>query len=69
MKTGRDVHEFGLYVSDCCLQELIFNRNESFSRCPQCSQLCEWELVDTVVSAQQIGDQNFDAHQRNACTW
>jgi hypothetical protein len=61
MKTGQDVHEVGLYVSNCCLQELRFDRNESFSRCPRCLRLCEWEFVDMVLSAHEVAQQNSDA--------
>ena len=46
MKTAEDVRESGLYSSDCCERELLFAENDSFSRCPRCSRLCEWELVD-----------------------
>lgn len=56
MKTGKDVVEAGLYVSDCCLQELLFAKDDSFSRCPQCWKLCEWELVEVVVPAQEVED-------------
>ena len=45
MKTGEDVRESGLYSSDCCEQELLLIENDSFTRCPRCSRLCEWELV------------------------
>jgi len=51
MKTGKDVRESGLYSSDCCEQELLFTENDSFRRCPRCSRLCEWELVDVERSA------------------
>ena len=56
MKTGQDVRKVGLYVSNCCLQELRFDRNESFRRCPQCSRLCEWEFVD-ILSAHEVAQQ------------
>ena len=48
MKTGQDVRESGLYSSDCCERELLFTENDSFRRCPRCSRLCEWELVDEL---------------------
>jgi hypothetical protein len=63
MKTGQDVRELGLYASDCCLQELLFDRDDSFSRCPRCSRLCEWELVDSVVSWHEMAEVNNDAHE------
>ena len=49
MRTGEDVRELGLYVSDCCLEELLFDKDDSFSRCPRCSSLCGWELIETLV--------------------
>ena len=54
MKTGQDVRESGLYSSDCCEQELLFTENDSFSRCPRCFRLCEWELVDSVISWKEM---------------
>jgi hypothetical protein len=46
MKTGKDVPEAGLYFSDCCLEEVMLAKDESFPRCRQCLGLSEWELVD-----------------------
>ena len=57
MKTGKDVREAGLYVSECCLQEASFKKNASFSRCPRCLQLCEWEHAETAV----INDSDHEA--------
>jgi hypothetical protein len=54
MKTGQDVRESGLYSSDCCEQELLFTENDAFSRCPRCFRLCEWELVDSVISWKEM---------------
>jgi hypothetical protein len=61
MKTGQDVRELGLYASDCCLQEMLFDKDESFSRCPKCSGLCEWYLVDAVVGWQELAELNDTA--------
>jgi hypothetical protein len=46
MKTGEDVRELGLYATECCLQEALFDSGDCFSRCPQCANLCDWEVVD-----------------------
>jgi len=54
MKTGQDVRESGLYSSDCCGQELLFTQDDSYSRCPRCSRLCEWELVDSGISWKEM---------------
>ena len=65
MKTGKDVRETGLYASDCCVQELLFEQEDSFSRCPRCMRLCEWELVDSVVAwhEMQEPDDNDKVHE------
>ena len=63
MKTGQDVRELGLYASDCCLEEMLFDANDSFSRCPHCSRLCEWELVDAVVPWQDIAKLNDSGYE------
>jgi hypothetical protein len=49
MKTSEDVQILGLYASDCCGEELIFDQDDCFSRCPRCEGLCEWELIDNLV--------------------
>ena len=46
MKTGTIVDDNWLYVSECCLMEVYFESGGLFSRCPRCSGLCGWEMVD-----------------------
>jgi len=46
MKTGQDVMESGLYVSDCCGEEVMLAVDASFPRCRRCNGLSKWELVD-----------------------
>lgn len=58
MKTGQDVRESGLYSSDCCLQELLFTEEDMFVRCPRCLGLCEWDLIDPVVSGLELAEMN-----------
>ena len=65
MKTGKDVRESGLYVSDCCLQEVLLDAQDSFPRCPRCLRLCEWELVDAVLPLQGLAELEHD-HQHEA---
>jgi len=48
MKTGQDVTEAGLYVSDCCGEEVMLEKDASFPRCRRCSGLSRYELVDTM---------------------
>jgi len=65
MRTGKDVQEFWLYASDCCLLEVVFDAGESFSRCPRCSGLCDWEMVD--VSSEEM--KALNEAPRNANRW
>jgi hypothetical protein len=64
MKTGQDVHESGLYASECCVHERLFDEGDSFTRCPQCSRLCEWESVDAVAPWQEAAALNNQGYQR-----
>ena len=54
MKTGTIVDDNWLYVSECCLEEVYFESGGLFSRCPRCSGLCNWEMVD--VSNEDLKD-------------
>jgi hypothetical protein len=44
VKTSQTVSELGLYASECCKAESIFDIGATFSRCPKCLGLCEWEF-------------------------
>lgn len=46
MKTGTDVNETGIYSSKCCEVEIEFSEDQTFTRCPRCSSLTEWEKVE-----------------------
>jgi hypothetical protein len=48
MKTGQDVTQSGLYISECCGVEVELLKDASFPRCVRCSHLSEWELVDQI---------------------
>jgi hypothetical protein len=50
MKTSETVARLALYASACCKEELLFDRNDKFSRCPVCERLCDWEYIEAVVS-------------------
>jgi hypothetical protein len=54
MNTSQRVHRLGLYASECCMNEVLFDRNDHFSRCPRCERLCSWDLVEEVVSWQDL---------------
>lgn len=63
MKTGQNVREVGLYASECCVEEKSFHEEDSFSRCPRCLQLCEWEPVEVAPAWQgsKKDDKNYQA--------
>ena len=48
MKTGQDVMESGLYVTDCCGEEVELSKDATFPRCLRCMGLTRWELVEPV---------------------
>ena len=54
MKTGQTVTDLGLYASECCSTELIFDTGDTFVRCPQCNQLCVWELEEEIVTQDEF---------------
>jgi len=53
-KTSEDVHELGLYSNGCCDQELIFDAGDTFSRCPRCHRLCDWELKSKITNEAEL---------------
>jgi hypothetical protein len=46
MKTGSEASLPGLYVSECCLYEVVFIKGQTLTRCPECSSLTIWELAE-----------------------
>jgi hypothetical protein len=53
MKTGTNAQAAGMYVSECCGVETDFAEQQTFTRCPTCSGLTIWEMleVDDFVHA------------------
>jgi hypothetical protein len=49
MRTGDTVTDLGLYASDCCSAELIFDTGDRFITCPQCTRACTWEMEEELV--------------------
>lgn len=49
MRTSEETKELGLYSSDCCSEELIFDKGDTFCRCPRCKSLCKWDHVEALV--------------------
>jgi hypothetical protein len=54
MKTGETVTDLGLYITDCCGMELVFDTGDSFMKCPSCNHLCEWELEEEIVPSDDL---------------
>jgi len=54
MRTSEDAPQLGLYASECCLEELIYCEGDTFWRCPRCHSLCRWELLECVVSPEEL---------------
>jgi hypothetical protein len=53
MKTGETVTDLGLYDSECCSAELVFDNGDTFLRCPQCRGLCTWELEEELLPQEE----------------
>jgi hypothetical protein len=50
MKTGNSAAHDGQYVSECCLFETTFTKDQTFTRCPKCSGLTVWEPAEDDIS-------------------
>jgi len=61
MKTSDDVQQLGVYASDCCLAELIFYKNDCFSRCTRCEQRCDWELIEKLIPWTELEEVEVEA--------
>jgi hypothetical protein len=61
MRTAQPVLQLALYASACCTDEVLFQVNDVFSRCPKCERLCFWELVERVVSWQDLDKLELEA--------
>ena len=61
MKTAEPVRQLALYASACCAEEILFQVNDRFSRCPKCERLCFWELLEEVVSWQDMHNFELEA--------
>jgi hypothetical protein len=51
MKTSEDAPVSGVYSTECCGVEHRFDENDTLWRCPQCHELCRWELADATRQA------------------
>lgn len=54
METGQTVGELGLYSTECCSAELIFDFGDVFSLCPQCRRACEWDIEEELFTIAEL---------------
>jgi len=54
MKTDETVTDLGLYSSECCGGEGIFDTGDRFLNCPQCGGFCLWELKEEIVPQDEL---------------
>jgi hypothetical protein len=54
MRTFDDAPDYGLYENDCCLVQVVFFRNDTLCRCPQCERLCTWDLLEATALPEQL---------------
>ena len=52
-KTSEMVRESALYVTECCNIESTLQKYATFTRCPECEGLTQWELVRPVRAPQK----------------
>jgi hypothetical protein len=52
MKTGRDANRAGLYISECCLKEVVLFKGQMCPRCPRCYALTVWQFVKQLAKEQ-----------------
>jgi hypothetical protein len=57
-KTGQTVKERGLYISECCDNEQIFEIGDNFTRCLKCMSLTEWELDSELLTVEELEGSN-----------
>ena len=58
MRSADTVTDFGLYASECCSAEMIFDDGDRFSTCPQCNHNCIWELEEEIVAQDEFDARN-----------
>jgi hypothetical protein len=58
MKTGETVTDLGLYASECCSEELIFDTGDRLLNCPRCSRPCVWEFEEELVTLDEFGGRD-----------
>jgi hypothetical protein len=53
-KTSQTVIESGLYSSDCCNREQVYEAGDTFTRCLSCMGLCRWDLESEAVTTEEL---------------
>ena len=61
MRTGETVMDLGLYATECCSEELIFDTGDQFGKCPKCQRLCIWEQEEELVTLDEFERLNGTA--------
>ena len=61
MKTGETVTDLGLYTSECCSFERVFDTGDRFANCPQCSLSCVWEMEEELTTEDNVEPMNVVA--------
>ena len=61
METGQTVDVLGLYSTECCNEELIFDFGDVFSLCPQCRRVCEWDIEEELFTIAELERRNRQA--------
>ena len=60
MRTGETVTDLGVYVSECCSTELVFDTGDQLGKCPMCNFPCVWEMEEEIVALDEF-DQRMTA--------
>ena len=58
MRTGDTVTDLGIYASECCSTEWIFDTGDTLLRCPQCMHNCLWDMEEEIVSQDEFEQVN-----------
>jgi hypothetical protein len=54
MRTGDTVIELGLYTTECCSEEQVFDLGDLFGRCPSCHETCWWEFEEEAIPCDNL---------------
>lgn len=60
MRTGETVDDLGIYSTQCCNEQVTFDTGDTFTRCPNCSSLCGWDLEDELTPLDHVDEDDED---------